>query len=148
MFDGKTFFPDTGMPMRKIACMSKVLALADPVPFTVPILNAKSLTPAGVVPFIVGLGMAHDLASRRRLIADASRTVHRGRPSIWDLQHELAHVPCSGRTPFCAQTTVETDILVLHHDSFRLRKWRRGIQRLSRIRGRRGEMGAKIELVV
>ena len=43
MFDGKTFFPDTGIPMRKIDCMMRPLALAEPVPLTVPILNAKSL---------------------------------------------------------------------------------------------------------
>ena len=34
MLDGKMFLPDTGMPMRKIACMSSPLALAEPVPFT------------------------------------------------------------------------------------------------------------------
>ena len=45
MFDGKIFFPVTGMPMRKIACISRLLALAEPVPFTVAILKAKSLMP-------------------------------------------------------------------------------------------------------
>src|SRR3990172_4763453 len=44
MFEGKTFFPTTGMPIRKMACMSNPLALAEPVPFTVPILKQKSLT--------------------------------------------------------------------------------------------------------
>ena len=44
MFDGNTFFPVTGTPMRKMACMIRPLALADPVPFAVAILNAKSLT--------------------------------------------------------------------------------------------------------
>ena len=44
MFDGKTFFPETGMPMRKIACMSRLFALAEPVPLTVAILKAKSFT--------------------------------------------------------------------------------------------------------
>src|SRR3954468_19454515 len=43
MFDGKTFLPVTGTPIRKIACMSRLLALAEPVPLTVPILNEKSL---------------------------------------------------------------------------------------------------------
>ena len=43
MFDGKTFLPVTGMPMRKMACMSRLFALAEPVPLTVPILKAKSL---------------------------------------------------------------------------------------------------------
>ena len=45
MFDGKTFFPVTGIPMRKMACMSRPFALAEPVPLTVPILSAKSFTP-------------------------------------------------------------------------------------------------------
>ena len=44
MFDGKTFLPTTGIPMRKMACMSNELALAEPVPFTVPILKQKSFT--------------------------------------------------------------------------------------------------------
>ena len=44
MFDGKRFFPDTGMPMRKMACMSRLFALADPVPLTFASLKAKSLT--------------------------------------------------------------------------------------------------------
>src|SRR5690349_9554433 len=43
MFDGKTFFPVTGMPMRKIACMRRLFADAEPVPFGVAILKAKSL---------------------------------------------------------------------------------------------------------
>ena len=42
MLDGKTFFPVTGIPIRKIACMISPFALAEPVPLTVPILNAKS----------------------------------------------------------------------------------------------------------
>src|SRR5690606_315850 len=44
MFEGKTFLPVTGMPIRKIVCMMRLFALAEPVPLTVPILNAKSLT--------------------------------------------------------------------------------------------------------
>src|SRR3954453_5232435 len=43
MFDGKTFLPVTGTPMRKMACISRPLADADPVPFGVAILKAKSL---------------------------------------------------------------------------------------------------------
>src|SRR5258708_4808786 len=45
MFDGKTFLPVTGIPMRKIACMRRLFALAEPVPLTVPMRNAKSLAP-------------------------------------------------------------------------------------------------------
>src|SRR5262245_34220088 len=44
MLDGKTFLPVTGTPIRKIACMMRPLAEADPVPLAVAILNAKSLT--------------------------------------------------------------------------------------------------------
>jgi hypothetical protein len=44
MFDGNTFFPVTGTPIRKIACMIRPLADADPVPLAVAILKAKSLT--------------------------------------------------------------------------------------------------------
>ena len=44
MFEGKTFFPVTGTPIRKMACMISPLALAEPVPLAVAILNAKSLT--------------------------------------------------------------------------------------------------------
>src|SRR3954453_14457494 len=44
MLDGNRFLPETGIPMRKIACMRSPLALADPVPFTFASLNAKSFT--------------------------------------------------------------------------------------------------------
>jgi hypothetical protein len=44
MFDGKTFFPDTGIPMRKRAWRRRPLALAEPVPLTVATFRAKSLT--------------------------------------------------------------------------------------------------------
>src|SRR5262245_12347144 len=47
MFDGKMFLPETGMPIRKIACINSPLAEAEPVPFTVAILSAKSFTPDG-----------------------------------------------------------------------------------------------------
>src|SRR5262249_1299449 len=43
MFGGHPFFPDTGIPMRKIACMMGPLAEADPEPLGVAILKAKSL---------------------------------------------------------------------------------------------------------
>src|ERR1039457_1373949 len=43
MFEGKMFLPETGIPIRKMDCISSELALALPVPLTVAILNAKSL---------------------------------------------------------------------------------------------------------
>src|SRR4051794_15723256 len=50
MFEGNTFLPVTGMPIRKIACMMRPLAEADPVPLAVAILNAKSLTRSTITP--------------------------------------------------------------------------------------------------
>src|SRR4026207_2466691 len=44
MLEGKTFLPVTGTPIRKMACISRPLADADPVPLAVAILKAKSLT--------------------------------------------------------------------------------------------------------
>src|SRR4051794_34503299 len=92
MFEGKTFFPETGMPMRKIACMSKPFALAEPVPFTVAILKAKSLTAAisrsgqpavelrrqrhsaGAVPFLRKAPADRTAACPRRPLGNARRT--------------------------------------------------------------------------
>src|ERR1035441_9148494 len=47
MFDGKMFLPETGIPIRKMLCIRRLFALADPLPLTVAILKAKSLTAAG-----------------------------------------------------------------------------------------------------
>ena len=44
MFDGKRFLPDTGTPMRKIARISRLLALDEPVPLTLASFSAKSFT--------------------------------------------------------------------------------------------------------
>src|SRR5512147_961688 len=109
MFDGKTFFPVTGMPMRKIACMSRLFALADPVPLTVPILKAKSLMRVSGERSDMGIG---------------------------NLQCELSHVPRGGRTPLSAETAVETHVFILHHHSARLRERDRGENRLCRIERR------------
>gem|GEM_PF-4782992 len=43
MFEGNRFLPATGIPMRKIACMMRLLALAEPVPFALASLKANSL---------------------------------------------------------------------------------------------------------
>src|ERR1035437_1326501 len=47
MFDGKMFLPETGIPIRKMLCIRRLFALADPVPFTVAILKANELTEDG-----------------------------------------------------------------------------------------------------
>ena len=66
MFDGKRFFPETGIPMRKIVFMRSPFALAEPVPFTVAILTAKSLRPLIVpLPRSSGRGAAHRRRARR-----------------------------------------------------------------------------------
>ena len=97
MFEGNRFFPETGMPMRKIACMSSPLALAEPVPLTFASLNAKSFT-------------------RLRPIAA------RGLSCQWIDEFELLHVPGGRRTTFRAQTAVDTKIFVLRHDARGLRQ--------------------------
>ena len=43
MLEGNTFFPETGTPMRKMACMSMLFALAEPLPLTVATFTTKSL---------------------------------------------------------------------------------------------------------
>src|SRR5213594_46650 len=113
MFDGKTFFPDTGIPMRKIACISRLLALAEPVPLTVAILNAKSLT---------RFMSDH---SRRPLRCRQRRQAARApllRSRVGNQEIELAHVPRGRRTPLGAQAAMQADIFVLHHDAFGLRQ--------------------------
>src|SRR5215472_18861747 len=101
MFDGKMFFPLTGIPMRKIVCMRSPLALADPVPLTVAMPSAKSLT----------------LAMRAR----RGRGLHE-RERVRDLQFELPHVPGGGRAALGAQPAMEAHVLVLQHHALRLRE--------------------------
>src|SRR3954471_16456079 len=96
MFDGKTFLPVTVTPIRKIACMMRPLADADPVPFAVAILNANSLTRS----------MPLYLHSHRGV---------RHRPGERDEHRELAHVPRVRRAALGAQPAVQADVLVLHH---------------------------------
>src|SRR5687767_14515296 len=74
MFDGNTFFPDTGMPIRKIACISRPFALAEPVPFTVAMRSAKSFTRLGaLVPLPLPVGdRAPDINWLARLAATGS----------------------------------------------------------------------------
>ena len=52
MLEGKTFFPDTGTPMRKIACMISPLALADPVPLAVAMIGYQHEIPTVLAPSI------------------------------------------------------------------------------------------------
>src|SRR5262245_7676678 len=143
MFDGKRFFPLTGMPMRKIACINRLFALAEPVPLTVPILKAKSLTR--------DVGCCSDMLDRPRAVSAAVNP----RPSPLDPrpsgvrqnQFKLSHVPRRSRAPLGAEAAMQTDVFVLHHDALRL--WQR-IRRedvLCLVRRRRGKVGAEVEVV-
>src|SRR5512132_912165 len=102
MFDGNTFLPVTGMPIRKMACMSRLFALAEPVPFTVPILNAKSFTrEAGRFSDMLrglgprGLRLRHGHHIPR--LAPAATGFSRFTARVRNEQLELAHVPGGGR---------------------------------------------------
>src|SRR5260370_971063 len=63
MFDGKRFFPETGIPMRKMACMRRPLALAEPDPLTLASLMAKSFMRLRILDLVLS-GHARD--HRRR----------------------------------------------------------------------------------
>ena len=79
MFDGKTFLPVTGMPMRKMACMSRLFALAEPVPLTVPILKAKSLMRSSLTAIDIHCRRIrnHQLELRMSHAAVGQRSAHR-----------------------------------------------------------------------
>src|SRR6185503_19619330 len=76
MFDGKTFFPDTGIPMRKIACISRLLALADPVPLTVAILKAKSVM-ADMIRLVLRTGLSGRISACPTRPSDTARRTDR-----------------------------------------------------------------------
>src|SRR5581483_12319328 len=124
MFDGKTFFPVTGIPMRKMACMSKLFALADPVPLTVAIVKAKSLMrEAGCLPRRANDSDTGHLHAVRGPRVQSRRPLpaRRRAPRIRDDQFKLSHVPRRRRTPLGAEPAMETHILVFHHHPLRLR---------------------------
>src|SRR5579863_3468248 len=83
MFEGNRFLPETGTPIRKIARMSRLLALDDPVPLTLASFNAKSFT--------LEPGRAKCSAAMSGCHRDRRR--HRER----NQQLELLHDPRGGR---------------------------------------------------
>src|SRR6187551_868086 len=110
MFDGKTFFPVTGTPIRKIACMMSPLDDADPVPLAVAILNAKSL-----IRCIWKL-----VAGSWKLVAESHRNQRNQLGRVRNLKDELPHVPRVRRTALGAQAAMQADVLVLRHQAARL----------------------------
>src|SRR5579859_3605680 len=104
------------MPLLKIDFMSSVLALAEPVPFTVAILMVKSLTCGALAcGMVLIIGLSGDL---RLLRFQYARLVFGVRP----VQLGLLHVPGGGRAALGAQTTVHAQVLVLHHHASGLRQ--------------------------
>src|ERR1700704_7124996 len=114
----------TGMPLRKIDFISSELALAEPVPFTVAILMTKSLIRAAVAgDMSTFCGSSGDLRFLRLQVTrfiDGKRPVHIG----------FLHVPGCGWAALRAQPAVNTQVLVLHHDTAGLRQSRRNEQGL------------------
>jgi len=55
MLDGKRFLPLTGMPILKIALRMVVLAVDEPLPFTVPTVIEKSFTTFWFIKLLVKL---------------------------------------------------------------------------------------------
>src|SRR6187549_1026198 len=96
MLDGKTFLPETGTPIRKIACMMRPFAEADPVPLAVAILNANSLTRS----IVLDGGELDDVTGCER-----------------NGDERLPHVPCIGRAALGAQPAVQAHVFVFHHHS-------------------------------
>src|SRR5262245_35843408 len=127
----------TGMPLLKIDFISNVLALAEPVPFTVAILMAKSLMRA----VCMGGGFANSNSKQPgsgdlRLFRSEGlglvigvRPVHEG----------LLHVPRGGRAALRAQATVNAQVLVLDHDASGLFQRRGHVERLREVLRRRLE---------
>src|SRR5688500_9171093 len=90
MFDGKMLRVATGTPMRRMARANSSFADAEPEPFTLANLTTKSLTA------LIGLDMAAGL----------------GR-----IEEEFLHVPGARRAALGAQSAMQAEVLVLHHDA-------------------------------
>src|SRR4029079_15342273 len=123
------FLPITGMPLRKMDFISRVLALAEPVPFTVAILIAKSLIFSDI--------LSSALAQLRRIRGGFVRGM---RP----LDGGLLHVPRRRGAAFGAQAAMHAQVLVFDHDPGRVFQRRRYVQGLSAILRRRLEPRAQL----
>src|SRR6478735_8620197 len=118
----------TGTPLRKMDFMSSVLALAEPVPFTVAILIAKLFTLSGISSALGKLG------SVRGGFVGGVRPLDRG----------LLHVPGRGRATLGAQAAVHTQVFVFDHDAPGMFQRTGYVQGLSDVLGRRLEPRTKI----
>src|SRR5258708_35220788 len=96
---------------------SSVLALAEPVPFTVAILTVKSLTRVSGAEGVGDMVMARRSGALGRLRGAVGGLIHRVRPG----QLGFLHVPGRGRAALRAQSAVDATGLVPHPHAPRLR---------------------------
>src|SRR6266508_3687978 len=137
MFDGKTFLPGTGTALRKMACMMRPFADAEPVPLAVAILKAKSLTRS-----MFWSSAFAGLKSRATCVylrAHRHRVGGRRYTGNRNLQYELPNVPRIGRTPLGAETAVHTHVFILDHHAAGLLEPSGNEERLIRSDARRGQ---------
>src|SRR5512146_1477507 len=101
------------MPLLKMDFISSVLALAEPVPFTVAILIVKSLTR-----WVTGVSERLSDCSGDLGLARFQHPgfVLRVRP----MDVGLLHVPCGRGATLGAEAAVHAEVLVLDHDARRL----------------------------
>ena len=127
--------------MRKMACMSNPLALAEPVPLTVPILKQKSFIPD--MRWETGDGGRMTLSRDRGLACD----LWPRQPGVRQKNIGFHHVPRRGRTPLGAESAVQAHVLVLDHDALRLRKVGGDVDVLRQVDGRRRQPRAQVDFV-
>src|SRR3954469_17807175 len=121
-------------------CMSSPLALAEPVPLTVAILNAKSLIIRSSLLLATKDSPDAFRSSRRDGPSRFSKTENRQRTArIGDEEIEFAHIPRCCRTALRAQPTVQTHIFIFHHHTLRLRQRVRRVERLRKVQRRGGK---------
>src|SRR6187399_1622444 len=123
----------TGTPLRKMDFMSSELALAEPVPFTVAILIAKSFT-------LSGISGAHSSSNKGKFCVRGCRFIG----GVWPLDSRLLHVPGRGRAALGAQAAVHAQVFVFDHDAAGMFQRRRYVQGLSDILRGRLEPSAQI----
>src|ERR1700722_11934335 len=124
MLEGNKFLPDTGMPMRKIACMRRPLALADPVPFTFASLRAKSFT--------------------RSRMSRHQRAAGIRPPRVRNEQLKLLHVPSCRGTALGTKAAVHAQVFVLGHDARGLGQRSGDVEVLRQVDGGRREALAQV----
>lgn len=107
--------------------ISSPFALADPVPLTVAIFITTSFTLATVYSRLGGSMLWHGRAAIVIGVIACIRHQHGG----------LLHIPGTCRASLGTESTVNTKILIFHHDPLRLWQTGRHVQSLFQVLGRR-----------